>query len=211
VAASVARLAPAPPERDEVVPGIAAPGTEDEPEPEPPTRSVPAYEAPAVPAQESPAMARPATEPAEVLQPAPAVEEPADPPAAEPESPAGGPAAAVPGEAEPVAERPSARTGIRYAGGLGKPSKNYWDAEESHSQLAGLVYTARSADQHPGADAEETDPGRGAASATAGRQQPPELEDDAPPFGTAPFAAVPRLNRVRSMPAPPADGDDEDE
>src|SRR5580704_13413798 len=36
------------------------------------------------------------------------------------------------------------------------------------------------------------------------------IDDDAPPFATAPFAAVPRLNRVRSTPTPP-EGDDEDE
>ena len=35
-------------------------------------------------------------------------------------------------------------------------------------------------------------------------------DDDAPPFATAPFATVPRLNRVRSSPTPP-EGDDEDE
>jgi hypothetical protein len=34
------------------------------------------------------------------------------------------------------------------------------------------------------------------------------IDDDAPPFATAPFAAVPRLNRVRSTPTPP-EGDDE--
>jgi len=36
------------------------------------------------------------------------------------------------------------------------------------------------------------------------------IDDDAPPFATAPFAAVPRLNRVRSTPTPP-EGDDEEE
>ena len=36
----------------------------------------------------------------------------------------------------------------------------------------------------------------------------PELDDDAPPFATAPFAPVPRLNRVRSTPTPPADEDE---
>jgi hypothetical protein len=30
-----------------------------------------------------------------------------------------------------------------------------------------------------------------------------EIDEDAPPFATAPFATVPRLNRVRSMPVPP--------
>jgi len=34
------------------------------------------------------------------------------------------------------------------------------------------------------------------------------LDDDAPPFATAPFAAVPQLNRVRSTPTPPEDGDE---
>ena len=36
------------------------------------------------------------------------------------------------------------------------------------------------------------------------------IDEDAPPFATAPFAAVPRLNRVRSTPTPP-EGDDEQE
>jgi Protein of unknown function (DUF2637) len=36
------------------------------------------------------------------------------------------------------------------------------------------------------------------------------IDDDAPPFATAPFAAVPRFNRVRSSPMPP-EGDDEDQ
>jgi hypothetical protein len=36
------------------------------------------------------------------------------------------------------------------------------------------------------------------------------IDDDAPPFATAPFAAVPRFNRVRSSPMPP-EGDDEEE
>ena len=35
------------------------------------------------------------------------------------------------------------------------------------------------------------------------------IDDDAPPFATAPFAAVPRFNRVRSSPMPP-EGDDEE-
>ena len=36
-------------------------------------------------------------------------------------------------------------------------------------------------------------------------QAVPEIDQDAPPFATAPFAAVPRLNRVRSTPVPPED------
>ena len=38
-----------------------------------------------------------------------------------------------------------------------------------------------------------------------------DLEDDAPPFATAPFATVPRLNRVRVTPTPPTDEGDADE
>jgi hypothetical protein len=41
-----------------------------------------------------------------------------------------------------------------------------------------------------------------------------DLEDDAPPFATAPFATVPRLNRVRVTPTPPTgdgDGDADEE
>ena len=36
----------------------------------------------------------------------------------------------------------------------------------------------------------------------------PEIDQDAPPFATAPFATVPRLNRVRSTPIPPEDDED---
>jgi hypothetical protein len=35
------------------------------------------------------------------------------------------------------------------------------------------------------------------------------IDDDAPPFATAPFAAVPRLNRVRSTPTPPEEDEEE--
>ena len=38
--------------------------------------------------------------------------------------------------------------------------------------------------------------------------RPPEIDQDAPPFATAPFATVPRLNRVRATPVPPEEEDD---
>jgi len=38
--------------------------------------------------------------------------------------------------------------------------------------------------------------------------RPAEIDQDAPPFATAPFATVPRLNRVRATPAPPEDEQD---
>jgi hypothetical protein len=90
-----------------------------------------------------------------------------------------------------------------------------WEAEAG--QFAGLVYPAR--EVHPdaeddagGTDDDVNDDSGDVNDAESGepgpRKDPPELDDDAPPFATAPFAPVPRLNRVRSMPAPPADEDE---
>ena len=87
--------------------------------------------------------------------------------------------------------------GIRYASNSARNTPtpvDYWDTRDTE-QFAGVVYRARE-------DDEEDD-------APAARPAPPELDDDAPPFATAPFASVPRLNRVRSMPAPPADDEDD--
>jgi hypothetical protein len=117
---------------------------------------------------------------------------------------------------------PPARPGIRYAGGGsssrgGRPlvaepepglhaapvpsaetGEDYWDADDSR-QYAGLVYTA---------GVEETDaPETGQAPAPA-RRPAAANGDDTPPFAGGLFAPADRLNRVRSMPAPP---DDEDE
>ena len=114
---------------------------------------------------------------------------------------AGNPQPAKPA-ASPTAASPTAEAAAA--------SQDYWDAEEE-GQFAGLVYPARG--EHRAApddaaegdadDADETE-----AEGSAPRKTSPELDDDAPPFATAPFASVPRLNRVRSMPTPP---DDEDE
>ena len=49
---------------------------------------------------------------------------------------------------------------------------------------------------------------------TSGYQpgEPQDVNDtDAPPFATAPFASVPRLNRVRVSPIPPTQDEDPDE
>ena len=112
--------------------------------------------------------------------------------------------------------------GIRYAGSgvpgtaekqraaerEGPPSEDYWNTEEA-GQFAGLVYPAR--EDEPDVDANNAgDVSDAKTDGSPPRKAPPELDDDAPPFATAPFAPVPRLNRVRSTPAPPAD-DDEDE
>jgi hypothetical protein len=120
---------------------------------------------------------------------------------------------------EPATEAPAARElhEIRYAGSnvpgmAGKrhaaedtvpaedpaSAEDYWDTEEA-GQLAGLVYPAR--EDHADAGDPEDD-------GSAPDQASPEAGDDAPPFATAPFAAAPRLNRVRSTPTPPADEDE---
>lgn len=110
--------------------------------------------------------------------------------------------------------------GIRYAGSgvpgmAGKqqpaerdvpPGEDYWDTEEA-GQFAGLVYRAREDQPDAGDGAGDvTDTETGGA---VPRTTPQELDDDAPPFATAPFASVPRLNRVRSTPAPPEDEDEQ--
>jgi len=189
----------------------------------PPTREEPvlarateepnAWEAPTreVPAAEGPADQGPADEET------PAREEPAPPtvqvPALSPEPP--------PGAAAPT----RVPQGIRYAGNgvpgmAGKQQADerdapqdddYWEPEEA-GQFAGLVYPAR--EDHPGAedaagDSDDVDDSGDAETGEPGpRKDPPELDDDAPPFATAPFAPVPRLNRVRSTPTPPADEDE---
>jgi Protein of unknown function (DUF2637) len=131
---------------------------------------------------------------------------------------------------EPATPRPVARgpRGIRYAGGAapaaaGKQDAaeddaqeaDYWEAAEG-GQLAGLVYRAdqSAADETAnGGPADEHGPARGDGDVTredspAPGKAAPELADDASPFATAPFAAAPRLNRVRSTPTPPADEDE---
>jgi Protein of unknown function (DUF2637) len=199
----------------------------------PPTRDIPvADDAWEVPAAATAQFAHPVTKANEIVTPAPQTKEAPvrkTPAAAEPAAhgepapptvqvPALSPT--VPPETAAVRRPP----GIRYAGS-GVPAKpagpdpgpaaptaavgalppDYWDAEEGR-QFAGLVYQDRG---------EQADPGEAADQETgikeAARPAPtPELDDDAPPFATAPFTAVPRLNRVRSTPAPPAD-EDEDE
>jgi hypothetical protein len=73
----------------------------------------------------------------------------------------------------------------------------YLEPEEA-GQFAGLVYPAR--EDHP--DAEDA-----AGDSDDVNDDSGDVENDAPPFA-APFAPVPRLNRVRSTPTPPADEDE---
>ncbi len=180
----------------------------------PPAREDPAWEVPAweAPTREVPTVDGPVV-PA-VAETAPVPEEaPAPPtvriPALSPEQEA---AAAAP------ARGPQ---GIRYAGSgvpgmAGKPATaerdeaagGYWGKDEEAGQYAGLVYPAREDDSDQEDDADgDGDP---ETDEPAPRETSPELDDDAPPFATAPFATVPRLNRVRSTPVPPAE-EEEDE
>ncbi|MGH3267390.1 MAG: DUF2637 domain-containing protein [Trebonia sp.] len=95
----------------------------------------------------------------------------------------------------PVPPAPS--RGIRYA-----------DIDVDDGQYAGLVYSARDDQREPEVAQPDTD-GDNAAAAPEADKAAPELDDDAPPFATAPFAAISRLNRVRSTPTPPTSEDDE--
>jgi hypothetical protein len=212
----------------EAVP-MAVPAAQDSPVPGvAPTRADPVV----ADAQEASGAAAPipehqATEPYEVIAPAAPVPDPTTrrddpaPPTVQVPALAAEPAAA----AAPV----RGRQNIRYAGNgvpgtARKPQPaerdassdpGYWDA----GQFAGLVYPAREAPADLDDTADDTagdagtDDGNDAKTGgPAPRENPPELDDDAPPFATAPFAPVPGLNRVRSTPTPPADDeDDEDE
>jgi hypothetical protein len=184
-----------------------------------PTREVPAAEGPAVegPAAEGPAAEGPAAE-GPAAEKTPARDEPAPPTVQVPALSAEPP----PGEAAPT----RGPQGIRYAGNgvpgmAGKRQADERDATqdadygepEEAGQFAGLVYPAR--EDHPDAagDADDSDDVNDDSDDTetdepGPRKDPPELDDDAPPFATAPFAPVPRLNRVRSTPTPPADDDE---
>jgi hypothetical protein len=171
-------------------------------------------------ADQSPDPAHPATEENEAVQPqAPTAAEPAatpeaatevtpEPSADTPETPetlatpeqtAAEEPDAAPDEPEPAdATRPTPQ-GIRYASSAAAEQfgDEDWEAEVDPA-LAGQVYPVLTSD--PDIEVPPHQPG-----------QSQDLEDDAPPFATAPFASVPRLNRVRVTPTPPTDDDaDED-
>ena len=105
------------------------------------------------------------------------------------------------------------------------PQEDYWEGDDA-GQFAGLVYPAR--EGNPSAEAAAGRSGSGDRTHLAEDvddrpagddddieangpplvRGPAEIDEDAPPFATAPFATVPRLNRVRSMPVPPEDDDE---
>jgi hypothetical protein len=180
-----------------------------------PTISLP-VPATSLPVPATAAEAAPPTQPSEVISAgAPTVAA-----AAGPDEPAP-PTVAVPA----VTLSPVPRSqGIRYAGGArnAPPSPDYWETDDTE-QFGGLVYRVR--DEAPDDvndaddDTEDDDNDTGNAGDDTGsedvpadepanRPDQPEFDDDAPPFATAPCASVPHLNRVRSMPTPPADEDE---
>jgi Protein of unknown function (DUF2637) len=173
-----------------------------------PTREDPVIAAPGgpateeVPAQDEPAQDEPA--PPTVQVPALAPEPSAA--ASQVRGPHGGIRYAGGGIAA-IAGRPQAAENAGDAGDDVPSDADYWETAEA-GQYAGLVYAAREEQAGPDDDA---DPGRADDADEAEPDEPapqtshPELDDDAPPFATAPFASVPRLNRVRSTPTPPAD------
>jgi hypothetical protein len=209
-----------------------APNAREMPAWEAPTREVPTREVPAAegPAAEGPAAEGPAAE-GPAAEETPAWDEPAPPtvqvPALTPEPP--------PGKAAPSRGSQGIRyAGNGVPGMAGKPQADerdaapadeYWETAEA-GQFAGLVYHAREDHPDPEDDAgdsddDASDSNDGDDAGDAGdagdvndtetddpRKDLQELDDDAPPFATAPFAPVPRLNRVRSTPTPPADEDE---
>jgi hypothetical protein len=88
---------------------------------------------------------------------------------------------------------------IRYASSAASESaSDYWDPDVDPA-LAGQVYPVLTSD--PDIDTSGYHP-----------DEPRDVDDtDAPPFATAPFASVPRLNRMRVTPIPPTDSDDGDQ
>ena len=101
-------------------------------------------------------------------------------------------------EPEPTQAPAPAPHAIRYASSAAAEQfgDEDWEAEVDPA-LAGQVYPVLTSD--PDIEVPPHQPG-----------QSQDLEDDAPPFATAPFASVPRLNRVRVTPTPPTDDGDEE-
>jgi Protein of unknown function (DUF2637) len=138
----------------------------------------------------------------------------ADSPAVDEQNPSAEPTEAVGAEASPAADaeptaepapqpaqapRPESRA-IRYASSAASESGSdpYWESEVD-PDLAGQVYPVLTSD--PDIDTSGYHPG-----------EPQDVDDtDAPPFATAPFASVPRLNRMRVSPIPPTDENDDEQ
>jgi hypothetical protein len=168
-------------------------------EPTSESTSEPTPEAPAETAATSPASAEAAEAPGETAEaPAETAEAPAET-AAEVSGKASDEASDRPEpESEQAAASDQAPQAIRYASSAAVEqfANEDWEAEVDPA-LAGQVYPVLTSD--PDIEVPPHQPG-----------QSQDLEDDAPPFATAPFASVPRLNRVRVTPTPPTDDLDEE-
>jgi Protein of unknown function (DUF2637) len=166
----------------------------------------------AAPAAEAPDTTYPPTEPNKAVPPPPSAagpeptREPApestpEPPAETTDRPADQATDEAPVEPEPQPAQASAKApqAIRYASSAAAEQfgDEDWEAEVDPA-LAGQVYPVLTSD--PDIEVPPHEPG-----------QSQDLEDDAPPFATAPFASVPRLNRVRVSPTPPTEDEDTDE
>lgn len=179
---------------------------------------------PAPPTVSSPALAPPAAAQPTAAQPTAA----AQPAPARPHSIRyAGSGSAGRADDEPSAAESAAEPGPTATEPDG-PHDDYWDGDDA-GQFAGLVYPARGGDPGSAAaaaasrsdDSDRTQPVEviddhtaggpddAEAGGSASRREPVEIDEDAPPFATAPFATVPRLNRVRSMPVPPEDDEAE--
>jgi len=156
----------------------------------------------AAPAAEAPDMTYPPTEPNEaVAPPAPSAagSEPTQEPTEPPAETTGQPADEAPERQQPDPAPATVPQAIRYASSAAAEQfgDEDWEAEVDPA-LAGQVYPVLTSD--PDNEVPPHEPG-----------QSQDLEDDAPPFATAPFASVPRLNRVRVSPTPPTQDEDPDE
>jgi hypothetical protein len=145
------------------------------------------------------------------LVPAPEADAVAPEPVPEPDAVAAEPASAPDGEqvAEPAEEQPEEHELAEQPSAAANP-------ESLPNGHEGPVTQEQNGDDTAAfsvLDLWRHDEDEGAADA-GGSDHPATvpsqvLDDDAPPFATAPFAAVPRLNRVRSSPTPPEGDEDE--
>jgi hypothetical protein len=166
-------------------PGLAATAEAEPDTAHPPTEQNDAVGPPAPPTEAESEPTQKSTPDSTPEPLAEAADQAADDVSAEPE----------PQPAEAPAPAPHA---IRYASSAAAEqfADEDWEAEIDPA-LAGQVYPVLTSD--PDIEVPPHQPGR-----------PQDLEDDAPPFATAPFASVPRLNRVRVTPTPPTDDGDAD-
>lgn len=142
-------------------------------------------------------------EPGEIAQPAETV-------AQDDETPAAGSGTAYSGPGENYADSGTDFVRPGEEGPVPVPAPDPDEAPTGEGEPAAREVAATREESLPPAflywqNDEETGP--------AGQDHPPTvpssvIDDDAPPFATAPFATIPRLNRVRSTPTPPEEDDE---